>query len=410
VRSSLAAFAVAIGLLASGCASTRVSAVRDAKFVPEADEQEIWNRAGTVDAAVEKNNLAYPDAALQAYLDEVTARLLPHLGAGDVVVRVRVIKDPFLNAFALPNGSVYLHTGMLARIENEAQLATVIGHELTHFLERHSLRQTRSADNSATATKIVVGILAVALAGATGDAQAVRLVTQLARPVADVLLTAHVQGYSRDLEREADRRSLEAVIAAGYDAREAPQVFAHLQQELREAGVEEPYYFGSHPRLEERVASYQESLAGWTPSGADAAPRVGAEVFDERIAELLLDNAKYDLGLRRFGRARSAVERHLQHQPDSARGQFMLGDVHRRSGDGAEQLASATAAYEAAIRLDAGYADAYRELGLMYRAQGRAAEARVQLERYAQLAPDAPDTPIVQAYLEDLKRTTVVPP
>ena len=66
-------------------------------------------------------------------------------------------------------------------------------------------------------------------------------------------------------------------------------------------------------------------------------------------------------------------------------------------------MASATAAYEAAIRLDAGYADAYRELGLMYRAQGRGAEARAQLERYAQLAPEAPDTPIVQVYLEELK-------
>jgi predicted Zn-dependent protease len=403
VKSSLASFAVVIVLLVSGCASTRVSPVRDSKFVPEEDEQEIWNRAAKVDELVLSKELAYGDEPLQAYLDEVTARLLPHLGAGDVAVRVRVIKDPFLNAFALPNGTVYLHSGILARIENEAQLATVLGHELTHFLERHSLRQTRSAENRATAAKIVVGILAVAAAGASGDAQAARLVTQLAHPVADVLLTAHVQGYSRDLEREADRRSLEAVIAAGYDGREAPKVFAHLQHERLDTGGEEPYYFGSHPRLEERLASYTEVLAAGAPADANAAPRVGADVFDERISNLLLDNAKYDLRLRRFGPARDAVERHLRHRPDSARGQFMLGDVHRRSGDGAAEMAAATAAYEAAIRLDAGYADAYRELGLMYRAQGRGAEARAQLERYAQLAPQAPDTPIVQVYLEELK-------
>jgi predicted Zn-dependent protease len=386
-----------------GCASTRVSPVRDSKFVPEADENELWTRAQEIDEHVEKRDLGYEDPELDGYVADVAARLLPTLGAADVEVRIRVLKDPFLNAFALPNGTVYLHSGMLARIENEAQLATVLGHELTHFLERHALRQRRSAENRRTATKIIVGTLALAAAGFAGDAQAFRAITQLARPVADVLLTAHVQGYARDLERDADRRSFEAITGAGYDPREAPKVFLHLQDQLRESGGEEPYFFGSHPRLDERIDSYQESLAEWTAPAAPHPPPRAGDIYDDRISNLLLDNAKYDLRLLRFAHARDAVERHLRHRPDSARGQFMLGEVHRKRGGEPEHVTAAMAAYEAAVQLDPNHADSYRELGMIYRAQGRATEAQAQFQRYTELAPDAPDVPIVQAYLESLK-------
>ena len=61
--------------------------------------------------------------------------------------RVRVIEDPTLNAFAYPHGSIYIHTGLLARMENEDELATVLGHEMTHVEDRHMLRYQRSAHN-----------------------------------------------------------------------------------------------------------------------------------------------------------------------------------------------------------------------------------------------------------------------
>ena len=153
----IAEVAILIALLTCGCASTRLAPIRNTAFAPDADERQMWTDAASIDAALEKGDVHYRDARLEAYLNGVARRLLPHLGAADVQVHIQVLKDPYLNAFALPNGSVYLHSGILARIDNEAQLAIILGHELTHFLERHALKQARTEANGRRATQVVAG-------------------------------------------------------------------------------------------------------------------------------------------------------------------------------------------------------------------------------------------------------------
>src|SRR6185503_18707656 len=93
------------------------------------------------------------DSRLEAYLDRVADRLSPPGPAtgpeapSPIHYRVRVIADPSLNAFAYPHGSIYLHSGLLARLDGEDELATVLGHEMTHVDGRHMLRRNRSAHN-----------------------------------------------------------------------------------------------------------------------------------------------------------------------------------------------------------------------------------------------------------------------
>jgi predicted Zn-dependent protease len=397
VRLALRLAVLAVLVLPPACAPTRVAPVTGTHFTPDTDERQLWDFAGKMDAYFEAKGFVYHDATLQPYLDDVGRRLLPHLG-GEPEIRLRVLRDSSLNAFALPNGSIYLNSGIVAGARNEAQLAMLLGHELTHFVGRHSLREARTAQNRQRTKDIILAILAVAAAGVSGDAGAARVFLDLSDPVGNVLVNLQVSGHSRDLEREADERGLAAMTLAGYDLAQAPAIFEELQQEARAANATEPYFFGSHPRLAERIETCTEYLSeNPAPPG-----RIGADTHAEAVSELLLVNADLDITVGRLQRARAAIDRHLAHKPGSARGHVMLGELHRRSGDDAAHVASAVAAYREAVRLDPDLAASRRELGLLYWNQGEPALARAELRRYIELAPEAVDRPIVEGYLDEL--------
>lgn len=376
----------------AGCATTDPAAIERAGFQPEEDEQELWQSSAEIDGALREQGVLYDDAALQQYLDRVLARLAPAVAAS---TRVAVLRDPYLNAFALPNGSIYLHSGMLASLENEAQLATLLGHEVTHYTERHSLARQRLAANRTLAVQVVVGVLAVAVA-ASGDANAVRAMLELGDRVTPSLVETQVNGYSRELELEADARGFALMTAAGYDPREAPKVFELLEADAIEAGGEEPFFYGSHPRLAERLESYRALLAA-PRAAAPAADPLNQAAFAAAVAGLQLDAARADIAMGRAARARRTLDRHLAFKPDSAPAHFLVGEAYRRDDDGER----ARAAYQRAAQLDAAYALPHREIGLLQRAAGDQAAARAAFARYLALAPTAADRPIIEAYMTD---------
>jgi len=376
----------------AGCASTDPEAIRRTGFQPEEDEQELWSSSAEIDSVLRERGVLYDDPALQQYLDGVLARIAPEVAGS---TRVAVLRDPYLNAFALPNGSIYVHSGMLASIENEAQLATLLGHEVTHYTERHSLARQRLAENRTMAIQVVVGILAVAVA-ASGDANAVRAMLELGGSVTPSLVETQVSGYSRDLELEADAGGFTLMTAAGYDPREATRIFELLEADAIEAGGEEPFFYGSHPQLSERRESYRALLA--QPDTARRAPDpLDQAAFAAAVAGLQLEAARADVAMGRAARARRTLDRHLAFKPDSAPAYFLMGEAYRR--DDADDRARA--AYERAAELDAAYALPHRELGLLRRAAGEQALARSAFERYLALAPTAADRPIIEAYMTD---------
>lgn len=326
IRTTMLGLAIATG---SGCESTHVTPVTSAQFAPDEDERQIWNEAQVWDTALQQRGLVYYDSSLDTYLRSVADRLRPALHLGDANIRFHVLNDPFLNAFALPNGTVYLHSGLLSRMDNEAQLASVVGHELAHFSRRHALISQRADSNRRAVASTFIGILAVAAVAASGNANAARVFADLGDSVAQPLLDAQVNGYSRDLEREADELGFAALVAGGYDPREAPKVFQALQLDAKEAGIEEPYFFGSHPRLEERIASYDEALASWQPP-ANVEPRVETAVFNQAITKVRMQNVRADLALGRYQRARANAERQLAHDPGNAEAQLLVGEALRR--------------------------------------------------------------------------------
>lgn len=407
VRALTSHAAIFAACLLSACAATDVPKIPAEGFRPEADEAQLWEQSNQLDARIEESGLIYRDAALQSLVDGVAERLIAAAEIPPETLRVRMLKDPLLNAFALPNGSVYVHAGLLARLDNEDQLATVLGHEFAHVIHRHGLRQHRSAANREAVATAVIAILAIAAAGAAGDPNAARVFGGLTGPVADIVITAQTRGYSRDLEREADAAGFAGMTAAGFDPREAPPVFSRLRQDKQEGRVVEPYYFASHPAIEERIANYEQHLHERGIGGAaDTHPPRTSPTFSAATADLLLVTAGLDASLGRFGRAREALAKHLTHHPGSARGYFAIGELERQTGHTPDKLSAAVTAYERAVRLDATMPEAHRELGLIYRAQNRIADARVALQKYVALAPQAVDRPIVETYLRQLGAST----
>src|SRR5262249_13882115 len=152
---------------------------------------------------------------LDAYLARIAERLFPASvrASSGLALRLGVIGDPTLSAFALPSGSIYLHTGLMSRLDNEAQLATVIAREITHVVERHALVSRREARNGGSIPTMVAASMSSAPGAVSrssgGDGGAEALLTPTARAILggklELLARAAISGYGRRLEREADR-------------------------------------------------------------------------------------------------------------------------------------------------------------------------------------------------------------
>jgi predicted Zn-dependent protease len=387
---------LAVALTAAGCATTALTpAGKDpGKLALEEDEGRLWNRAREEQEQLRRARVEYIDPALKQYLDDVAHRVLSEEARqAGLTIDVRIIKNPALNAFMYPNGVMYIHTGLLARMDNEAQLATLVGHEMTHATHRHLARQFRDIQNK-TAFMTTLSVAAMPF-GVWG---------MLASVLGQLGAIASVYGYSQDLEREADQEGFQLMVRAGYDPREAPKLFMHLKQWVEEEKKPEPFFLNTHPRLVERIESYEEILRREGAALARGGPlRIGEEVFLVHTRRLILDNALLDLQGGRFLQARRGLQKFLALNPEDAPGHYFLAESYRRQNDPTLHP-EAIRLYEGAIALDSEYADPYRGLGTLYYQAGQPGQAAQALERYLELTPAAPDRGYIQGMLDEVRK------
>jgi beta-barrel assembly-enhancing protease len=212
---------------------------------------------------------------------------------------------------------------------------------------------------------------------------------------------ASVTGYSRANEREADREGLTLAVAAGYAPAEAPKLFEHLKRDLELRKVDEPFFFGTHPRLAERVESYQEILQ---ERYASQSGEIGEDRYRRTMLPLFVDNAKTDLAIGRFELAEESLNRVIRQQADHAQALYLLGEVARqRNAEG--DPGRSEERYRQAIAANAGYADPHKALGMLLLKRGDTGAATTELQEYLRLAPDAPDRAYVEQTLLQLSRT-----
>jgi predicted Zn-dependent protease len=172
-------------------------------------------------------------------------------GSGAYDFEVFAVKDSSINAFALPGGFIGFHTGLIVSAETDSEVASVMGHETGHVLQRHLARQMdkQSTNTMIAIAGMVLGALAMsrnpsAAAGLMQGGQALAIDNQLS--------------YSRDAEREADRVGFQILDASGYDVNGAPGFFQRLQKAtgVMDKGV--PAYVRTHPLTTDRIADMQD--------------------------------------------------------------------------------------------------------------------------------------------------------
>jgi predicted Zn-dependent protease len=168
------------------------------------------------------------DAALQRYVNDVGMSMVRYTGREDLPWEFKVLNSKQINAFALPGGKVYITRGMLDQLQNEAQLASILGHEAGHVAHKHSVQQLERA-------QLLQGGAAIAgLFGGGGVGDITQLVGGLA-----------MMKYGRDQEKDADLAGLDYMVREGYDPRASVQTMEILQK--ASGGKSQPEFLSTHP-------------------------------------------------------------------------------------------------------------------------------------------------------------------
>jgi len=340
------------------------------------DEGGLWAMMDREESRQRRSPFTLRDAQFQAYIQDIACRLG---GEHCPDIRVHVMRTPFFNASMAPNGMMQVWTGLLLRVENEAQLAAVLGHEIGHYLSRHSIERLRQARSNSAAAQIMGLFGVVGLVGQLGVA-------------------ASMMAYSRDHEREADRIGLLLMHKAGYATDEAAKVWRDLQLELKErpdGGSRNPL-FSTHPAPEDRqqeLAALAATFQGGESNAAEWQKRVQPFLRDWLVEEVKRGQHEETI----------ALLTRLAHDIPS-RPEYLVarGETYRLRG-ASEDLDKALADYKMALAVEGVPAEAYRGLGMIQRLRDQPAEARTNLLRYLELAPQAPDAGMIKSYVEELK-------
>lgn len=192
-----------------------------------------------------------PDSQLQRYVSGIGLRMAAISERPNLPWTFRVIDDPAVNAFAVPGGFIYITRGILAYMQNEAQLASVLGHEIGHVTARHSAAQMSRAQ-LATAGLVVGSILSPEVADAAG----------LAQQSLGLLFLK----FGRDDERQSDELAFRYMGRTNYDVREMPGMFEMLRRVSEaEGGGRVPEWASTHPDPGNRRDMAQQVIAQLPP-------------------------------------------------------------------------------------------------------------------------------------------------
>ncbi len=198
-----------------------------------------------------------PSSKSAAIVSEVGERLVAESVArkSPYQFQFHLLRDPdTVNAFALPGGQIFITVGLLSRLQNEAQLAGVLGHEIGHVIHRHSAQHMASSD---LGTKLVT---AVGVAGSDGQNSG-----RSNQAVAAMVNNMMQLKYGRGDETQSDKFGLEAMQAAGFDPSQMLGVMKILAEVSK--GNRQPEWMASHPHPEHRQAQIEAWLSEQYPDG-----------------------------------------------------------------------------------------------------------------------------------------------
>jgi predicted Zn-dependent protease len=296
-----------------------------ANFKFTKDDLEFLNESNAIDSALEAKGLVLHDPGIQAYIDAVGNRVIVGRPVPEkVTFRFFVLRDTSVNACSYANGSVYVTTGLLALLKNEAQLASVLGHETAHVYERHAYLENRSIGQKSLAMEII-GAAAAWVPGG----YAAWLAATAASNVSSLILIESVYGYSRENEQQADSDGIAAMAAVGYNPHAMAAAFELLDQDSTLEYEPRPTFYHDHPKLKERETAALEYADAHTP----AAAQFGSEQeYVSAVAPAIASDVEDDLEIRKPRTAVARATRLVNAFPANPEYQMLLGEAYRQLG------------------------------------------------------------------------------
>jgi predicted Zn-dependent protease len=384
---------------------------------------ELLEQVKQQDKRFEGQGLVYREPQLNAYVDRLGRSLLkPEDQLENVVWQFRVMRDPVVNAFAMPNGSIYVHTGLLARMENEAQLVGVLAHEIIHVRNRHTYLSYRSYRKKMLAINLIG--LAGAYTGMGGWG---------ASMVAQFMLGISVIGYTRELEKEADLEGAQLMAASPYDPKAMVAAFESFLHKYEVDLHGEPFY-GDHPKTKDRVAYLNEWISKSAPKRETESAGLSKEDYLKNAAEVTRHDIQLAIDAGLYRTATTLGKRLVAAQPELVSNLTALADAYAALGPRSpeplaeektdqgkkeakkrrnkltlqeeERTLAATPAgkerqtanyaeaekfYNRATGLEPNYALAWRGLGELYEKQSRPQQSVEAYSKYLELQPAAMD-------------------
>lgn len=348
----------------------------------QTDEAGLWMQMDRIESHLKSSGRIVADPALNNYVRGVTCRLSAQYCKD---LRLYIVQTPHFNASMAPNGTMQVWTGTLLRIRNESQLAYVLGHEMGHYIRRHSVQRWRSIRSKSDGMAFFTVSTRMAGLGFVGD-------------LAELASMASVMAFSRDHERESDQIGFEMMSGEGYAPAEAPKIWESLIAERQAAGADTPsVFFASHPTGEERIETLRGRAAAFGGKGEAGRQRYLAAIGPHRGAWL-----KDELRKRDFKGTEELLAQLFADGYRPGEILFYQGELHRQRGAEGD-MAKALALYRKAATADGAPAEVHRSLGMMYWKASQPSNARKSFRNYLAAAPKASDRAMIQSYLDQLK-------
>ncbi|HXI26052.1 MAG TPA: M48 family metalloprotease [Pyrinomonadaceae bacterium] len=403
---------------------------------------ELLEQVNLLDQRLEREGLVLEDDATNTYLNHVGRSLLVPRGLTleHVTWKFRALRDAQPNAFALPNGSVYVSTGMLTLMDNESQLAAVLAHEMTHVQRRHTYLENRSNRKKFLTMNIMAAVGAYAPGGVAGA------VIMIVTTVAPFIVMATMYGYRRDLEREADLKGIDMMLAAEYPPEEMVSVMKILNRDIEGENIR--LFYNDHPALDERI-KYLTSYLGARADKVTPQMELNREkaAYFRKMEPVMRHDIQLAINAGRFRSAVFLAGRLVDFHPDSEN-IFWVGEAYRTLGPRSTQLTekeltnsakkdaakkrekrtieeeerellatpegqenwklhqqTAEESYRKAAISENPVAVAHRGLGMLYEKLGRSTEAVAEYEKYLEILPAATDRERIQKRIASLEKT-----
>ncbi|MGD8916101.1 MAG: M48 family metallopeptidase, partial [Syntrophobacterales bacterium] len=266
VRKNFTTFALIILLISFlvSCAINPVTGQRELMLLDDQEEIELGRQANV--QIVQEYGI-YDDPELSTYVNDFCQRLAKISHRPNLSYECKVMDSPVVNAFALPGGYIYFTRGILAYLNNEAELITVMGHELGHITARHSAQQYSRAQLA----QVGLGVGMVFMPDIAGE-------------VAQLGVQMLFLKFGRDDERQSDDLGVEYASKLGYDAKQMANFFNTLDRMRPSSdGSPLPDWFSTHPNPAERNQTVSLRAKEWQDKLNLKNPKINRDEYLRRI-------------------------------------------------------------------------------------------------------------------------------